>query len=112
MFYSSPQPCGIVQPHSIAEIPVVLEVQTLGEHRTSVVIGVFGDERNPRVSARGDVCLCATRPARVQSVQGFFWGKQAQAAVEARRDWWCKQLMPYSWQSQCLTQNVVHLSWN
>ncbi|KAM7020832.1 hydrocephalus-inducing protein-like [Acridotheres tristis] len=48
VFYSSPQPCGIVQPHSIAEIPVVLEVQTLGEHRTSVVIGVFGDERNPR----------------------------------------------------------------
>ncbi|KAM7020684.1 hydrocephalus-inducing protein-like isoform 3-T3 [Acridotheres tristis] len=48
VFYSSPQPCGIVQPHSIAEIPVVLEVQTLGEHRSSVVIGVFGDERNPR----------------------------------------------------------------
>ncbi|NXD43843.1 HYDIN protein, partial [Copsychus sechellarum] len=34
VFYSSPKPCGIVQPHSTAEIPVVIEVQTLGEHRT------------------------------------------------------------------------------
>ncbi|XP_062355723.1 hydrocephalus-inducing protein homolog [Cinclus cinclus] len=48
VFYSSPKPCGIVQPHSIAEIPVTIEVQTLGEHRTSVLISVFGDERNPR----------------------------------------------------------------
>ncbi|NXH60696.1 HYDIN protein, partial [Rhabdornis inornatus] len=36
VFYSSPQPCGIIQPHSIAEIPMVIEVQTLGEHRTNV----------------------------------------------------------------------------
>ncbi|XP_062355740.1 hydrocephalus-inducing protein homolog [Cinclus cinclus] len=48
VFYSSPKPCGIVQPHSIAEIPVTIEVQTLGKHRTSVLISVFGDERNPR----------------------------------------------------------------
>ncbi|XP_064243042.1 hydrocephalus-inducing protein-like isoform X2 [Passer domesticus] len=47
VFYSSPKPCGIVQPHSFAEIPVLIEVQTLGKHRTSVLIGVFGDERNP-----------------------------------------------------------------
>ncbi|CAN8175275.1 unnamed protein product [Coccothraustes coccothraustes] len=47
VFYSSPQPCGIVQPQSTAEIPVVVEVQALGEHRTNVLIGVFGDERNP-----------------------------------------------------------------
>ncbi|XP_059717067.1 hydrocephalus-inducing protein homolog [Haemorhous mexicanus] len=37
----------IAQPQSTAEIPVVVEVQALGEHRTSVLIGVFGDERNP-----------------------------------------------------------------
>ncbi|XP_016156610.1 PREDICTED: LOW QUALITY PROTEIN: hydrocephalus-inducing protein-like [Ficedula albicollis] len=48
VFYSSRKPCGIVQPHSSAEIPVVIEVQTLGEHRTNVLVGVFGDERNPR----------------------------------------------------------------
>ncbi|XP_064243061.1 hydrocephalus-inducing protein-like isoform X2 [Passer domesticus] len=47
VFYSSPKPCGIVQPHSTVEIPVLIEVQTLGKHRTSVLIGVFGDERNP-----------------------------------------------------------------
>ncbi|RLV96419.1 hypothetical protein DV515_00012610 [Chloebia gouldiae] len=47
VFYSSPKPCGIVEPHSIAEIPVTIEVQTLGKHRTDVLIGVFGDERNP-----------------------------------------------------------------
>nr|XP_054505051.1 hydrocephalus-inducing protein-like [Agelaius phoeniceus] len=38
----------IPQPQSTAEIPVVVEVQALGTHRTNVVIGVFGDERNPR----------------------------------------------------------------
>ncbi|XP_071311725.1 hydrocephalus-inducing protein-like [Agelaius tricolor] len=47
VLYSSPKPCGIVQPQSTAEIPVVVEVQALGTHRTNVVIGVFGDERNP-----------------------------------------------------------------
>ncbi|XP_058702204.1 hydrocephalus-inducing protein-like [Poecile atricapillus] len=47
VLYSSPKPCGIVQPHSTAEIPVTIEVQTLGDHRTNVLIGVFGDERNP-----------------------------------------------------------------
>ncbi|XP_038004430.1 hydrocephalus-inducing protein-like [Motacilla alba alba] len=45
VFYSSPKPCGIVQPHSSAEIPVIIEVQTLGMHRTNVLIGVFGNER-------------------------------------------------------------------
>ncbi|CAN8186510.1 unnamed protein product [Coccothraustes coccothraustes] len=48
VFYSSPRPCGIVQPHSFAEIPVIIEVQALGDHRTNVLVGVFGDERNPR----------------------------------------------------------------
>ncbi|XP_056371926.1 hydrocephalus-inducing protein-like, partial [Oenanthe melanoleuca] len=48
VFYSSRKPCGIVQPHSVAEIPVVIEVQRLGKHRTDVLVGVFGDERNPR----------------------------------------------------------------
>ncbi|XP_064557735.1 hydrocephalus-inducing protein-like, partial [Zonotrichia leucophrys gambelii] len=46
VLYSSPKPCGIVQPQSTAEIPVVVAVQALGTHRTDVLIGVFGDERN------------------------------------------------------------------
>ncbi|XP_064262792.1 hydrocephalus-inducing protein homolog [Passer domesticus] len=51
VLYSSPKPCGIVQPHSTAEIPVLVEVQALGTHRTNVLIGVFGDERNPLASS-------------------------------------------------------------
>ncbi|XP_074407193.1 hydrocephalus-inducing protein homolog isoform X2 [Zonotrichia albicollis] len=48
VLYSSPKPCGIVQPYSTAEIPVIIEVQTVGEHRTKVLVGVFGDARHPR----------------------------------------------------------------
>ncbi|XP_032925447.1 hydrocephalus-inducing protein homolog isoform X2 [Catharus ustulatus] len=41
-------PCHPKKPHSIAEIPVVIEVQTWGKHRTDGLIGVFGDHKNPR----------------------------------------------------------------
>ncbi|NWW40933.1 HYDIN protein, partial [Panurus biarmicus] len=37
VLYSSPKPCGIVQPHSTVEVPVVIKVQALGEHRTHVL---------------------------------------------------------------------------
>ncbi|NWT25245.1 HYDIN protein, partial [Cardinalis cardinalis] len=37
VFYSSPKPCGIVQPYSTAEIPVIIEVQTLDKHCTNVL---------------------------------------------------------------------------
>ncbi|NWR25620.1 HYDIN protein, partial [Emberiza fucata] len=37
VFYSSPKPCGIVQPPSTAENPTVVEVQSLGTHSTNVV---------------------------------------------------------------------------
>ncbi|XP_059716702.1 hydrocephalus-inducing protein-like [Haemorhous mexicanus] len=47
----------IPQPQSTAEIPVVVEVQALGEHRTNVLIGVFGDERNP-LPASTKSCSC------------------------------------------------------
>ncbi|KAM3664996.1 hydrocephalus-inducing protein homolog [Ammospiza maritima maritima] len=50
VLYSSPKPCGIVQPYSTAEIPVTIEVQTVGEHRTNILVGVFGDARHPRLS--------------------------------------------------------------
>ncbi|KAM3664992.1 hydrocephalus-inducing protein homolog [Ammospiza maritima maritima] len=39
VLYSSPKPCGIVQPHSFAEVPVIIEVQTLDKHRTDILIG-------------------------------------------------------------------------
>ncbi|NXA71691.1 HYDIN protein, partial [Thryothorus ludovicianus] len=47
VFYSSTKPCGIVPPYSVAEIPVTVEVQALGRHNTLVLIGIFGDARNP-----------------------------------------------------------------
>ncbi|NWW40739.1 HYDIN protein, partial [Panurus biarmicus] len=37
VLYSSPKPCGIIQPHSTVEVPIVIKVQTLGEHRTHVL---------------------------------------------------------------------------
>ncbi|NXB56920.1 HYDIN protein, partial [Struthidea cinerea] len=37
VFYSSPKPCGIVPPFSVAEIPVILEAQKAGEYSTNVL---------------------------------------------------------------------------
>ncbi|NXB25741.1 HYDIN protein, partial [Rhagologus leucostigma] len=37
VFYSSPKPCGIIQPFSVVEIPVIIEVQTVGKHSTNVL---------------------------------------------------------------------------
>ncbi|NXK25313.1 HYDIN protein, partial [Arenaria interpres] len=34
VWYSSPAPCGIIQPHSSVEVPFVLEAQVLGEQDT------------------------------------------------------------------------------
>ncbi|NXQ29904.1 HYDIN protein, partial [Alaudala cheleensis] len=36
VFYSSPKPCGIIQPRSAEEMPIIIEVQKLGEHLTDV----------------------------------------------------------------------------
>ncbi|XP_053843686.1 hydrocephalus-inducing protein-like [Vidua macroura] len=62
VLYSSPKPYGIVQPRSTVEIPVIVKVQTLGEHRTNVLVGVFGDERNPRrIELQSSGCLAKIR---------------------------------------------------
>ncbi|NWW13009.1 HYDIN protein, partial [Oreocharis arfaki] len=37
VLYSSPNPCGIIQPFSMAEIPLTIEVQTLGKHSVNVL---------------------------------------------------------------------------
>ncbi|XP_074406335.1 uncharacterized protein LOC141730693 [Zonotrichia albicollis] len=64
VLYSSPKPCGIVQPQSTAEIPVVVAVQALATHRTDVLIGVFGDERNPlRAQLRSSGRLAEISPS-------------------------------------------------
>ncbi|NXG19549.1 HYDIN protein, partial [Grallaria varia] len=32
VWYSSPEPCGIIQPHSTVEIPITIEARSLGHH--------------------------------------------------------------------------------
>ncbi|XP_074007853.1 hydrocephalus-inducing protein homolog [Numenius arquata] len=47
VWYSSPVPCGIIQPHSSVEVPFVLEAQVLGEQDTVAHVAVFGSEGSP-----------------------------------------------------------------
>ncbi|XP_054055083.1 hydrocephalus-inducing protein homolog isoform X14 [Rissa tridactyla] len=47
VWYSSPVPCGIIQPHSSVEVPLVLEAQVLGEQDTVAHVVVFGNEGSP-----------------------------------------------------------------
>ncbi|NXK55437.1 HYDIN protein, partial [Chauna torquata] len=45
--YSSPVPCGIIQPRSSVEVPVTLEAQVTGEQHTAAWVAVFGREGSP-----------------------------------------------------------------
>ncbi|XP_065590283.1 hydrocephalus-inducing protein homolog [Cyrtonyx montezumae] len=47
VLYSSPTPCGIIQPHSSVEVPVTLRAQVTGEQLMVASIAVFGRERSP-----------------------------------------------------------------
>ncbi|NXI51133.1 HYDIN protein, partial [Chloroceryle aenea] len=47
VWYSSPVPCGIIQPHSLVEIPFMLEAQVTGEQDTVAHVAVFGSEGSP-----------------------------------------------------------------
>uniref|UniRef100_A0A8C8TUT7 HYDIN, axonemal central pair apparatus protein n=1 Tax=Peromyscus maniculatus bairdii TaxID=230844 RepID=A0A8C8TUT7_PERMB len=44
---SSPAPCGVISPHSTVNIPLSLETQVTGEHRSTVYISVFGSQDTP-----------------------------------------------------------------
>lgn len=50
MWYSSPAPCGIIQPRSSVQVPVVLAAQVTGEQCTAAELAVFGGEGAPLVS--------------------------------------------------------------
>ncbi|XP_075289556.1 hydrocephalus-inducing protein homolog [Opisthocomus hoazin] len=45
--YSSPEPCGIIQPHSSVQVPVTLEAQVTGEQDTVARVAVLGSEGSP-----------------------------------------------------------------
>ncbi|XP_059682609.1 hydrocephalus-inducing protein homolog [Gavia stellata] len=47
VWYSSPVPCGIIQPHSLVEVPVMLEAQVTGEKETVAHVAVFGSKGSP-----------------------------------------------------------------
>ncbi|XP_069724910.1 hydrocephalus-inducing protein homolog [Phaenicophaeus curvirostris] len=47
VWYSSPMPCGIIQPHSSAEVPFTLEAQVTGKQETVAHVTVFGSEGSP-----------------------------------------------------------------
>ncbi|XP_067158936.1 hydrocephalus-inducing protein homolog [Apteryx mantelli] len=47
VWYFSPLPCGIIQPHGSVEIPFTLEAQVTGEQDTIAHVAVFGSEGSP-----------------------------------------------------------------
>ncbi|XP_065519817.1 hydrocephalus-inducing protein-like [Lathamus discolor] len=47
VWYSSPEPRGIIQPHSSVEIPFTLEVQVTGKQDTVARVAVFGSRESP-----------------------------------------------------------------
>ncbi|EDL92535.1 rCG51388, partial [Rattus norvegicus] len=47
MLLSSPSPCGVISPHSTVNIPLALETQVTGAHRSTVYISVFGSQEAP-----------------------------------------------------------------
>ncbi|XP_039707976.1 hydrocephalus-inducing protein homolog isoform X13 [Pteropus medius] len=46
---SSPRPSGIIPPRSTIHIPLALETQVTGEHRSTVYISIFGSQDPPMV---------------------------------------------------------------
>ncbi|XP_049719569.1 hydrocephalus-inducing protein homolog isoform X3 [Elephas maximus indicus] len=44
---SSPNPCGVIPPHSTMDIPLALETQVPGEHKSIVYISTFGSQDPP-----------------------------------------------------------------
>ncbi|XP_068025997.1 hydrocephalus-inducing protein-like [Melanerpes formicivorus] len=47
VLYSSPVPCGIIQPHSSVEMPLTLVAQALGSQDTPASVAVFGCAGHP-----------------------------------------------------------------
>ncbi|XP_066493063.1 hydrocephalus-inducing protein homolog [Tiliqua scincoides] len=49
ILHSSPMPSGIIEPHTMVEIPLALEVQERGPQEVTAYIAVFGSEDPPLV---------------------------------------------------------------
>ncbi|XP_064020122.1 hydrocephalus-inducing protein homolog [Pogoniulus pusillus] len=64
VLYSSPVPCGIIQPHSSVEVPLTLEALVPGRQETRARVAVFGHPRDWL-----EVCLVSIGEGPVVSVQ-------------------------------------------
>ncbi|XP_064020126.1 hydrocephalus-inducing protein homolog [Pogoniulus pusillus] len=64
VLYSSPVPCGIIQPHSSVEVPLTLEALVPGRQETRARVAVFGRPRHWL-----EVCLVSIGEGPVVSVQ-------------------------------------------
>ncbi|NWH50429.1 HYDIN protein, partial [Fregata magnificens] len=67
-WYSSPVPCGIVQPRSSVEVPFTLEVQVTGEQDTVAHVAVFGREGSPlkiRLVSVGEGPVVYVHPSKI-----------------------------------------------
>ncbi|KAM8946018.1 LOW QUALITY PROTEIN: hydrocephalus-inducing protein homolog [Pelodytes ibericus] len=42
MLFSSPMPCGVIQPHSTVDVPIIVEAQVTGELSINAHIAMFG----------------------------------------------------------------------
>ncbi|KAM7059176.1 hydrocephalus-inducing protein homolog [Molossus nigricans] len=49
VLFSSPRPYGIILPQSTVDLPLTLETQVTGEHRSTVYISIFGSQDTPVV---------------------------------------------------------------
>ena len=115
MWYSSPVPWGIVQPHSSVEVPLTLEAQVTGEQDTVAHVAVFGSEGSRLVSSRGCGPLCDSSWWGVKRkagllFRGSFPGKQelviyAGVDKERRGLWHTQQLMPVKQRATLHSQN-------
>ncbi|XP_032051538.1 hydrocephalus-inducing protein homolog [Aythya fuligula] len=68
VWYSSPAPCGIIQPHSSVQVPVVLAAQVMGEQCTAAELAVFGREGAPlkiHLVSTGEGPVVYVRPSKI-----------------------------------------------
>ncbi|NXE09199.1 HYDIN protein, partial [Lophotis ruficrista] len=68
VWYSSPVPCGIIQPHSSLEVPFTLEAQVTGEQDTVAHVAVFGSEDSPlniHLESTGEGPVVYVHPSKI-----------------------------------------------
>ncbi|KAM6349650.1 LOW QUALITY PROTEIN: hydrocephalus-inducing protein homolog [Podargus strigoides] len=68
VWYSSPVPCGVIQPLSMVEVPLILESQVVGKKHTVAHVMVFGSEEPPleiHLSSTGEGPVVSMHPSKI-----------------------------------------------